>query len=129
MMEFCKNCGTQVSDGIKFCTNCGFPFDSSNQGHGNLTIKWGGQWMLIDAKIHLWADESKIGSYSFKKGFEVSIPITSAQMKIGVKCSIRSYQPILRMNPLENHTLHLLYSRVTGGFDFILCDKNGKRIQ
>ena len=85
--------------------------------------------MLIDAKVHIWADNSKIGSYSFKKGFEVNLPITSPEMKIGIKCSIRSYQPILKMNPYVDHTLHLIYSRFTGGFDFILCDRNGKRIQ
>ncbi|MBR5350598.1 MAG: zinc ribbon domain-containing protein [Prevotella sp.] len=128
-MSICINCGAQMSDGSKYCPKCGFPFDISNQRLGNLTIEWEGQWMLIDAKVHIWADGNKIGSYSFKKGFEVTIPITSAQMKIGVKCSIRSYQPILRMNPFEDHTLHLIYSRITGGFDFILNDNSGKRIQ
>ena len=128
-MSFCINCGAQISDGVKFCPMCGKLICPSNSNNGNLTIKWEGQWMLIDAKVHIWADNSKIGSYSFKKGFEINLPITSPEMKIGIKCSIRSYQPILKMNPYVDHTLHLIYSRFTGGFDFILCDRNGKRIQ
>lgn len=128
-MEYCSNCGTQLNDSVKICPKCGFHLRASRKQFGELTIVWEGMWMLIDAKVHVWADENKIGSYSFKKGFEITIPITSAMMKIGVKCSIRSYQPILRMNPYEDHTLHLLYNRITGGFEFILNDKNGKRIQ
>ena len=128
-MKFCTNCGTQISEGITFLPKCGKHINPSYNSFGNLTIKWEGQWMMIYSKIHIWVDDSKIGSYSFKKGFEVTIPITSSEMKIGVKCTIRSYQPILKMNPSVNHTLYLVYSRITGGFDFILCDNNGKRIQ
>ena len=125
-MAYCSKCGTQLSEGVKYCPKCGKSIDEER---GELTIKWDGQWMLFDAKIHIRVDGIEIGAYSFKKGFEVTIPITSNRMLIDVKCTIRSYQPILIMNPSVNHTLYIIYSRFTGGFDFVLVDNNGKRIQ
>lgn len=127
-MSFCINCGTQITEGINYCPKCGKYLVPSYNNFGNLTIKWDGQWMLIDYKVHIWVDNCKIGRYSFKKGFEVTVPITSSQMKIGLKCTISSYQPILRMNPHKDHTLYIIFSRFAG-FDYILCDKDGKRIQ
>lgn len=128
MGVFCNNCGSQIQDGEKFCPLCGFPIVYAQNGIGTLTIKWKGLWMIIDAKIHIWANGKYIGANSFKKGFEVSVPITSAKMIIGIKCSIRSYQPVLNVNPSDDYTLYILYSRVTGGFDFMLCDNYGNRI-
>ena len=126
-MRICYNCKTQLVEGAKFCPICGK--STNNLTNGVLTIRWDGNWMLFDAKIHLRVDGTQIGSYSFKKGFVATVPITSNTMLVDVKCWFRSYQPVLRMNPLEDHTLYLMYSRITGGFDFMLCDKNGKRIQ
>ena len=128
-MGFCKNCGSPINENANFCSNCGAQFVQQSTNSGKLTIKWDGQWMLIDAKIHIRINETQIGSFSFKKGFEVTVPIHTNRLIIDVKCSIRSYQPVLNVNPSENYTLYLTYSRVIGNFDFILVDKNNKRIQ
>lgn len=128
MTKKCKNCGSHVNDGAKFCPQCGTLINTDQPRVGILTIKWRGLWMLVDAKVHIWANRDYIGSYSFKKGFEVSVPITTAKMLIGIKCSIRSYQSVLNVNPSEDYTLHLIYSRFIGGYDFMLCDKSEKRI-
>lgn len=125
-MVYCEKCGSPLNEESNFCPNCG---NSNKEERGELTIRWDGKWMLFDAKIRIRVDGTEIGAFSFKKGFEITVPITSNRMMIDVKCSIRSYQPILHMNPLINHTLYLLYSRVSGGFDFLLVDENGKRIQ
>lgn len=127
-MALCEKCGSLINDGENFCSQCGSPINNHHAGRGSLTIKWQGLWMLIDAKVHIWANGDPVGVYSFKKGFKVSIPITSSKMLIGIKCNIRSYQPILNVNPSEDYTLNVLYSRITGGFDFVLCDNSGKRI-
>lgn len=128
MDVYCRKCGTKNKDTLKFCPQCGAELMLTHPQTGKLTITWQGMWMLIDAKIHLWINENKIGEYSFKKGFEVIVPITSSRILIGVKCSIRSYQPVLNVNPIEDYTLHIIYSRFIGGFDFVLCDKYGKRV-
>ena len=128
-MAFCKNCGSPLNEGVKFCPNCGTLCSTDNNERGTLTIKWDGMWMLVDAKIHVRANGTEVGVFSFKKGFEVTVPITNNRILVDVKFSIRSYQPILNVNPSENYTLYFVYSRMIGGFDFILVDKNGKRIQ
>ena len=127
-MVYCGTCGSLINEGEIYCPRCGSLINSSHVGVGTLTIKWEGQWMLFDAKIHVCVNGDTVGSYSFKKGFEVSVPITSEKMLIGVKCSIRSCQPVLNVNPALDYTLYLIYSRFTGGFDFVLCDHSGKRI-
>lgn len=128
-MAFCENCGKALNKGVKFCPNCGASCTTNNSERGMLTIKWAGMWMLFDTKIHIRANGTEIGVFSFKKGFEVTIPITNNRMLLDVKFSIRSQQPILNVNPSENYTLYFVNTRITGIFDFILVDKNGKRIQ
>ena len=128
-MGFCKYCGSQINEKVCFCPNCGAQLRQQCTGNGKLTIKFDGQWMLFDAKINIRVNESQRGSFSFKKGFEVTVPINSNRLLVDVKCTIRSYQPVLNVNPSEDYTLYLTYSRFIGNFDFILVDKSGKRIQ
>ena len=92
-------------------------------------IKCEGLWMLIDATVHLSVNGKRIGDYSLKRGFEVSIPITTSNIVLGVKYSFRNQTPVYAVNPSENYNLIMTYNRIMGNYDFMLFDQNGKRIK
>lgn len=126
-MAYCVKCGNLLNDNAKFCVKCGNPIENSDN-NGMLTVKWDGQWMLIDDKIRIDINGKRIGAYSFKKPFEVSIPISSIKIVIDINLSLRKYKRELTLNPSENYFFYLIYSRITGGFDFMLCDENGNQL-
>lgn len=36
---FCRNCGTELNDGSKFCPSCGNAVDSPSNNQNNTTVK------------------------------------------------------------------------------------------
>ena len=60
----CKNCGTQVNDGVKFCTGCGKPV--STEGTNDVAISSGDYNFSTGAKG--FVDTGESGAYSLKNG-------------------------------------------------------------
>ncbi|MFT6443640.1 MAG: hypothetical protein ACJASM_003202 [Salibacteraceae bacterium] len=52
---------------------------------GVLTVKWGGQFALIDMKVQLYVNEDHHSTQSFRKGFSVEIPIITDKLKVRVE--------------------------------------------
>lgn len=133
-MAFCGNCGTQLTDGAKFCPKCGNPVKNVHNPqiepkNGNLYIRWDGAWTMFDATVTITANGAYIGDYSFKEGFEAIVPIDSEVMRIGIKYSIREYTQVYILRTDTNYSLNLSYNRLSGGFGFSLCDNDGFEIQ
>lgn len=128
-MAYCENCGTKLKEGAKFCTNCGTPVNNTNNSKGNLHIKWEGQWALIDQKIYVIVNGDKIGEYSFKKGFQTTVPITQQTMVIEIKLSIRKSKNTFSLTPDVDYYYELLYNNTMGNFDYRLTDSNGMIIR
>jgi hypothetical protein len=72
---------------------------------------------------------SDIGEYSFKEGFETTVPITFAITTIATKLSLYSTTEELELNPSENYTYELAYHRMSGWFGFILYDNQGNELR
>ena len=124
-MAYCENCGTKLNEGAKFCTNCGTPVNKANSRNGNLYIRWEGQWALIDSKVNVFLNERKMGEYSFKKGFQVSAPITQQINIVETRVSFIKSKCTLSLSPDENYYCDLLYDITSGNFDFRIKDSNG----
>lgn len=137
-MAFCGKCGNELKDGTKFCPKCGHPtgvnpVNSSpnpniNDRKCNLTIRWEGAWVLIDATVRVIVNGAYIGEYSFKDGFEAIVPIDSEFVTVKIKCSFREYTQYLSLSTKTNYSLNISYSRISGGFGFSLCDNDGYEI-
>lgn len=126
MVQNCKYCGGKITERASVCPNCGSPLgtavDTPNGGGGNLHIEWEGAWALIDAKVEVFVNKQRVGTYSFTKGFSVDVPIEEEKMEVKVKCSIRTVTHTFELNPNRNYNLNLTYSRISGGFGFELED-------
>ena len=64
MSTICKNCGTQVNDGVKFCTGCGKPI--SPEGANNVVVPSGEYNFSTGAKG--FVDTNENGAYSLRNG-------------------------------------------------------------
>ena len=140
-LERCPHCNTPYNDGSVFCENCGKkiidePSNASIQQqpqpstrNGNLVIRWDGAWVLIDYKIKMNVNGNNIGEYSFKEGFETSVPITSSDMTVVTKLSFYKTKVNLTLNPNENYTYELVYHRMSGWLGFILYDSQGNELR
>lgn len=137
----CPHCGALVNGDDMFCQNCGKKINEDSltdsnpsqsrpsSDNGNLNIRWDGAFALVDAKIKMSVNHSKIGEFSFKQGFETAIPITSSNMKVATKVGLVSTTESLELNPNENYTYELAYHRMSGWFGFILYDNEGNEIR
>ena len=38
-MAFCRNCGSEIADGVKFCTGCGTPVESYKASSNDFDVK------------------------------------------------------------------------------------------
>ena len=133
----CPHCGALLNEDDMFCQNCGKKINEDSltdsnpsqsrlsSDNGNLTIRWDGAFALVDAKIKMSVNHSKIGEFSFKQGFETTIPITSTNMTITTNVGLCSATESLELNPNENYTYELSYLRMGGWFGFILYDNDG----
>lgn len=133
-MAYCGKCGTQLSEGAKFCPKCGCPIHGnaapvSDNNNGNLTIFWEGKWALIDHTIRIIVNGHYVGDYSYKEGFHVIIPIDSSTMVVEIKFSLFNYRKVLSLYPQDNYSYYLNLNPIAGSFGFSLCDANGVEIQ
>ena len=130
----CPYCGEEILAIAKKCKHCGSWLEevpnnnphpvsnrdvssaaiSSQQTIGHLRISWPGTWMIIDAKVKVFVNDVHIGNYSFKKGFHVSVPIESTNVKVRVIYSIRTLEKDLFLELGKNYTLYLSYNRTWG---------------
>ena len=135
----CPHCGASVNNGDAFCQNCGkkieeHPNDATIQpqsakGCGNLTIRWDGTWALIDTNISVSVNGNNLGKFSFKEGFETSVPNTSSETVVETKVGICSTKEKIDLNPNENYTYELAYHRMGGWLGFILYDSLGNELR
>ena len=136
----CPHCGAPISNEDIFCQKCGEKVDNSpnasvpassqsRMGRGKLFLKWDGKWALSDPAIKVSVDGNHIGDFSFKEGFNISVPITSEIMNVETKFSIRKTKSTLVLNPNENYTYNYVYDSLTGGFGYVLTDENGDIIK
>ena len=133
-MKKCQFCGSQMEDGDLFCPNCGKKVKTKNivsddssktsSNNGNLTVRWEGQWALVNKKIKININDNNIGEFSYKEGFETVVPITSRNLTI----SVNSAKEVVEVNPAENYTYQLVQENLGGRFGFILYDNNGIEI-
>ena len=123
-MAYCENCGNKLLEGAKFCTNCGTPVNKTNNRNGNLHIRWKGQWALIDSKVNVFVNEGKIGEYSFKKGFQLSVPIIQQEIVVETRLNLIKSKCTMSLLPEEDYFCELLYDTTLGKFDFRLTDSD-----
>ncbi len=135
----CPHCGAPICKDDVFCQKCGRKVDNipnasvstSNQPRmerGKLHLKWDGKWALSDPQIKVFVDGNHRGDFSFKEGFNISVPITSEIMNVETKFSIRKTKSTLELNPNENYFYNYVYD-ITGGFGYVLTDENGDIIK
>ena len=137
--QVCPHCGVPVNDGDVFCQNCGnkideIPSDTTHQTQaieqsGNLTIRWDGAWLLINTKIGIAVNGNYLGKYSFKEGFETSVPIPTSETIIVTKFGFYTTTEKLNLDPTENYTYELSYHRMSGWFGFILYNNQGDELR
>ena len=140
MQKKCHYCGTLINEGDVFCESCGKKVDDKNADipvqqlqtfpdNGSLAIRWDGKWALVDTKIKMSINHCDIGEFSFKQGFETTIPITSNNIIVATKVGLMSATVKLELDPSENYTYELVYHRMSGWFGFILYDNDGNEIR
>lgn len=117
-IKICPICGGEISGQAKYCPHCGSAVVATN-ALGRLRIEWRGTWMLTDTLVKLSVNGQLIGSYSFKDGFSIEIPISSALNEITIKYGFRTLKRTFTFQPHQNYFLMLEYSRFTGKFSFV----------
>ena len=130
--NICNHCYQELPDNIKFCPYCGTPVEKKMENIGTtgntkgniLRVKWDGTWMLVDSTIKLYFFDQLIGSYSFKNGFKVDIPITGNEISLNIVFSIRNKSFRSRITPGKDYLCILDYSRAWGNFDVIMKELN-----
>lgn len=135
----CPHCGALVNAGNVFCENCGKKLDEvpvtpvqrpqTPNESGKLVIRWDGAWALIDTKIRITVNGSNLGEFSYKEGFESSVPITSSETVVVTKVGLYTTKEKLNLNPNENYTYEFAYHRMSGWFGFILYDSHGNELR
>lgn len=99
--------------------------ETAGNTKGNiLRVKWDGTWMLVDSTIKLYFFDQLIGSYSFKNGFKVDIPITGNEISLNIVFSIRNKNFRSQITPGKDYLCILDYSRAWGNFDVIMKELN-----
>lgn len=122
----CSKCGTEIEEGEKFCTNCGTPVSeqsttpvmhfSNPTGKNNkeavVNLKWkgGGKMSLWSNPIKLIVDGKQYGDFKHKDPFEISVPITSSQMKIQLKYLYVTTEFELNLDPKQCYDCNLQFS-------------------
>lgn len=88
---------------------------------GFIYLSYDGNWALFDSKLRISVNGSEIGVYSFKKPFQIQIPVTRPEMHLHVLFGgIRTDDLIVRTTPGMNYYVLLDYNRAWGSVSFIL---------
>ena len=86
--------------------------------NGVLTVSFGGQWSLFDAKTKLFINDELHSTHSIKNGFSVKIPIESDKMIIKVvlmSVKTTTYE-LEELDKSKDYSFGLIYDRVWGNY-------------
>jgi hypothetical protein len=96
--------------------------NNNNNGHtkkGIFTLNFKGNWSVFDATTKIYIDNELLFTESTKKGFEVSFPIQSSEIKLrlvvgGVNSTIYNIDEI---EPYKNYKLILNFDKMVGKYN------------
>lgn len=108
------NAEVKPSQGIPFAENKEVPKSKT----GMLTVSFGGQWFLFDAKTQLFINNELNSIHSTKQGFSVKIPIISEKMTIKVVLmSMKStVYELEELDKSKDYSLGLIYDSTWGKY-------------
>ena len=92
--------------------------ESQQNKNGVLTVSFGGQWFLFDAKTKLFVNDELHSTHSIKNGFSVKIPIVSDKMVIKVVLmSIKTtIYELEELDKSKDYSFGLIYDTVWGKY-------------
>lgn len=87
---------------------------------GKIHLSYQGYWALTDWKIKITVNGNFFGAYSFKKPFNIIIPVEHDKMQLrAVLSGIRTADIEIVNAKYQNIYLTLDYNRMWGSIDFI----------
>jgi hypothetical protein len=143
----CTECGQMISDKAASCLKCGAPIEGAAQqqvaaaqtpinantintnrnGTGNLEIQWQGKYALMQTSIGISVNGQSLGKFSYNDGFSTTVPISSAEMVVELRCNGAKRTHELSLNPNENYVYKIMLGgwNGSGGFTYELYGSNG----
>ena len=79
--------------------------------------------MVAPPKVEVRINGVSAGYYSFIKGFDVKVPISSQQTRIDVAFALRTMTQTITCSPGKNYVCVLDYSRLAGIFKMEVIEK------
>ena len=96
----------------------GAPNPGSVAAMSEITVKFGGLWMLVDCKFRVVINNSELGVGTIVKGGAVSGTVDTGINKLTIKGPMgRSYATNLKIVAGKSYTVTLIYSRTIGWFN------------
>ncbi|MDB4749963.1 hypothetical protein OAF83_03570, partial [Rubripirellula sp.] len=96
----------------------GAPNPGSVAAMSEITVKFGGLWMLVDCKFRVVINNSELGFGTIVKGGAVSGNVNTGINKLTIKGPMgRSYATNLKIIAGKSYTVTLIYSRTIGWFN------------
>ena len=120
----CKNCGKELRNGAKFCTECGMVVEETkndtsletaeasktiNAQCSVLTIHGYSDWYAVTPSVEIYENNMKIGEVKYKDTVEIQIKKDTV---ITFKCMMR--KATYRATSGQNKEIALSFNRITG---------------